>query len=62
LTAADAYLFPNLAFLGRFGVTLNDFPKLKKFREDMYKRESVIKTVPPHWKDTPPAFQIVDKL
>ena len=62
LTAADVGLYPTLAFLGRFGVTLKDFPNLKKFRDEMAKRESVQKTVPPHWKDTPPAFQLKDKI
>jgi glutathione S-transferase len=62
VTAADISLYPTLAFLQRFGVTLKDFPKLQKFRDDFAKRESVAKTTPPHWKETPPAFQIKDRL
>jgi len=53
-TLADVSFFPHLALLVRFGFDLQKrFPKLNAFYENMISRESVKKTWPPHWKETP---------
>eukprot|EP00245_Coleochaete_scutata_P004962 TRINITY_DN18062_c0_g1_i1.p1 TRINITY_DN18062_c0_g1~~TRINITY_DN18062_c0_g1_i1.p1 ORF type:complete len:222 (+),score=59.09 TRINITY_DN18062_c0_g1_i1:242-907(+) len=53
LTLADCSFFPTVAFLVRMG--MDSFPSLEKYYALLESRESVQKTWPPHWKESPGA-------
>jgi len=54
ITIADIAIFPILALYVRLGLDLQKrFPKLNAFYEAMISRESVKKTWPPHWMESP---------
>lgn len=48
----DIVIFPYIALLDRLGYEFLEYPSLRKYFEKVYQRESVQKTIPPHWKET----------
>lgn len=53
-TMADFSFFPNLAYMVRLGLELVPrYPHLSCYFRRMCARPSVLKTWPPHWKETP---------
>jgi len=54
ITLADIAIYPQVALFVRFGLDLQKrFPKLNAFYEAMTSRDSVKKTWPPHWAESP---------
>uniref|UniRef100_A0A1A8FTC4 Glutathione S-transferase rho n=1 Tax=Nothobranchius korthausae TaxID=1143690 RepID=A0A1A8FTC4_9TELE len=50
---ADVIVFPVIAFLFRFGLNEEHFPKLAAYHELLKNRPSIKASWPPSWKDTP---------
>jgi len=54
VTLADLSIFPHIALIVRYGLELQKrYPKINAYYENMVSRESVQKTWPFHWKETP---------
>jgi len=54
VTLADVAIFPHIAISVRYGLELQKrYPKINAYYESMISRESVKKTWPPHWKESP---------
>ena len=53
-TLADVAFFPCLAYLVRVGLEVDvHFPHLRRYFARVCRRESVLNTWPPHWRDSP---------
>ncbi|XP_060066825.1 glutathione S-transferase A-like [Ylistrum balloti] len=50
---ADVVLYTFVAYLVRFGSSLDDYPNLLKYYKNLGERPSIAKTFPPHWKEGP---------
>ncbi|KAM4725078.1 glutathione S-transferase A-like [Anableps anableps] len=50
---ADVIVFPVIAFLFRFGLNEEHFPKLAAYHNTLKDRPSIKNTWPPNWKGTP---------
>ncbi|KAK5605731.1 hypothetical protein CRENBAI_006954 [Crenichthys baileyi] len=50
---ADVIVFPVIAFLFRFGLNEEHYPKLAAYHNTVKDRPSIKNTWPPNWKDTP---------
>eukprot|EP00850_Spirogloea_muscicola_P019273 SM000187S03890 [mRNA] locus=s187:201700:203234:+ [translate_table: standard] len=60
-TLADVFLFPFLASSVRFGLQLEqDYPNLGKYYKNIEQRDSVQRTWPPHWKESPNQDALAD--
>ncbi|XP_041665970.1 glutathione S-transferase A-like [Cheilinus undulatus] len=50
---ADVVVFPSIAYLFRFGLCGDRYPKLAAYHKCMLERQSIKATYPPSWKDSP---------
>ncbi|KAM4549787.1 glutathione S-transferase A-like [Fundulus diaphanus] len=50
---ADVIVFPSIAFLFRFGLSEEHYPKLASYHNTLKDRPSIKSTWPPNWVDTP---------
>uniref|UniRef100_A0A8C6M9A1 GST C-terminal domain-containing protein n=1 Tax=Nothobranchius furzeri TaxID=105023 RepID=A0A8C6M9A1_NOTFU len=57
---ADVIVFPVIAFLFRFGLNEEHFPKLAAYHELLKNRPSIKASWPPSWKDTPGMLVLKD--
>uniref|UniRef100_A0A3B4ETT9 Glutathione S-transferase A-like n=1 Tax=Pundamilia nyererei TaxID=303518 RepID=A0A3B4ETT9_9CICH len=50
---ADVIVFPAIAYLYRFGLSEERYPKLTEYYKNLMNRPSIKATWPPTWKETP---------
>ncbi|XP_065325856.1 glutathione S-transferase A-like [Pelmatolapia mariae] len=50
---ADVIVFPAIAYLYRFGLSEERYPKLAEYYKNLMNRPSIKATWPPTWKETP---------
>lgn len=52
VSVVDIMLIPSVMFLTRFGMTFKDYPNLKRYYNMAKDRPSVVRTMPPHWRES----------
>lgn len=57
-TMADIFVFVFIAMCFRQGAKLEEFPKIKKFYNELMERPAIKETMPPHWADSPSPNQM----
>ncbi|XP_069757147.1 glutathione S-transferase A-like isoform X3 [Narcine bancroftii] len=58
-TMADVMLFPQLAYAVRFGLSLDEYPKLSEYYTRVKERPSIQASWPPHWNECPPPMDVL---
>uniref|UniRef100_A0A3Q3B4N2 Glutathione S-transferase rho n=2 Tax=Kryptolebias marmoratus TaxID=37003 RepID=A0A3Q3B4N2_KRYMA len=59
---ADVVAFPNVAYAFRFGLSVEQYPKLAKYYRLLKDRASIKSSWPPHWLPSPRGYDVLKDL